>query len=54
MTVQQFHKNTIRHGKNGGWLQWLGNSVKPENHTKIKILKISKNYHKTSLPQGLE
>ena len=54
MTIQHFHKNTIRHKKNNGWHQWLGKSVKPENDTKIKILKFQENYHKPSLFQGLE
>ena len=54
MTIQNIHKNTIRHRKNSEWLQSSGNSEKPENDTKIKILKISRNYHKPSLPQGLE
>ena len=54
MKIQHIRKNTIRHRKNSEWLQCSGNSEKPENDTKIKILKISKNYHKPSLPQGLE
>ena len=54
MTVQHFHKNTIRHRKNSEWLQGSGNSVKPENDTKLKILKFQENYHKPSLLQGLE
>ena len=54
MTIQYFHNNTIRQRKNREWLQGSRNSVKPENDTKIKILKISKNYHKPSLPQRLE
>ena len=54
MTTQHFHKNTIRHRKNSEWLQSSGNSEKPENDTKLKILKISRNYHKPSLEQGLE
>ena len=54
MKIQNIHKNTIKHRKNNGWLQWLGKSEKPENHTKIKILKISINCHKSSLEQGLE
>ena len=47
-------KNTIRHRKNNEWLLSSGNSEKPENDTKIKFLKISRNYHKPSLEQGLE
>ena len=54
MKVQQFHENTIRHRKNNGWLQRLGQSEKPENDTKIKILKISRNCYKPNPPQGLE
>ncbi len=54
MTIQNLYKNTIRHRKNNGWLQKSGQSEKPENDTKLKILKISKNYHKPSLLQGLE
>ena len=54
MTIQHFHKNTIRHRKNNRWLQSPRNSDKPENDTKIKILKISRNCHKPSLKQGLE
>ncbi len=54
MTIQHFHKNTIRNRKNSVWLQGSANAEKPENNTKIKILKISINYHKPSLPQGLE
>ena len=42
---------TIRHQKNNQWLQRLETQ---ENDTKIKILKISRNYHKPSLQQGLE
>ncbi len=53
MTIQHFYKNTIRQRKNSKWLQWSGNSDKPENDTKIKILKFQENYHKPSLPQGL-
>ena len=40
--------------KNSEWLQASRNSEKPENDTKLKILKISRNCHKPSLPQGLE
>ena len=54
MTIQHFHKNTIRHRKNSEWLQSSENSEKPENDTKIKILKILRNFHKPSLEQGLE
>ena len=54
MITQNFHKNTIRHRKNSEWLQSSRNSEKPENDTKLKILKISRNCHKPSLPQGLE
>ena len=54
MTVQQFHKNTIRHRKNSEWFQSSENSEKQGNDTKIKILKISINYHKPSLEQELE
>ena len=53
MTIQQFHKNTIRHRKNNQWLQSSGNSEKPENNIKLKILKISRNYHKPSLSTGI-
>ena len=54
MKIQHIRKNTIRHRKNNGWLQRSEQSEKPENDAKIKILKISKNCHKPSLPQGLE
>ena len=54
MKIQNIHKNTIRHRKNNGWHHRSGQSEKPENHTKMKILKISKNCHKPSLLQGLE
>ena len=54
MKIQNIHKNTIRHRKNNGWLQRSGQSEKPENDTKLKILKISRNSHKPSLPQVLE
>ena len=54
MTIQNIHKNTIRHRKNSEWLQSSRKSEKPENDTKIKILKISRNLHKPSLEQGLE
>ena len=54
MITQHFHKNTIRHSKNNGWLQSPRNPEKPENHTKLKILKFQENYHKPSPPQGLE
>ena len=47
MTIQHFHKNSE-------WLKWSGNSEKPENDTKIEILKFQENYHKPSLLQGLE
>ena len=55
MKIQNIHKNTIRHRKNNGWLQRSGQSEKPDNDTKIKILKIiSKNCHKPNLLQGIE
>ncbi len=54
MTIQNFHNNTIRYRKNSEWLQWAGNSEKPEKNTKIKILKFQENYHKPTLLQGLE
>ena len=54
MTIQHFYKNTIKQRKNSEWLKCSGNSEKPENDTKIKILKISRNYHKPSPLQGLE
>ena len=54
MTKQQFHKSTIRHRKNNQKLQYSENSEKPENNTKLKILKFQDNYHKPSLVQGLE
>ena len=54
MIIQHIHNNPIKHRKKNGWLQRSGQSEKPENDTKIKILKISRNYHKPSLPQGLE
>ena len=54
MKIQNIHKNTIRHRKNNGWLQGSGQSEKPENDTKIKILNISINSHKPILPPGLE
>ena len=54
MKIQNIHKNTIRHRKNNGWLHRSGQSEKPENDTTIKILKISRNSHKSSLLQGLE
>ena len=54
MKIQNIHKNTIRHRKNNGWLQKSGQSEKPENDAKLKILKISINCHKLSLLQGLE
>ena len=54
MTNQQFHKNTIRHKKNSEWFQCTGNPVKPENDTKLKILKFQDNYNKSSPAQGLE
>ena len=47
MTIQDFHKNSE-------WLQGSGNSEKPENDTKIEILKFQENCHKPSLLQGLE
>ncbi len=47
MTIQDFHKNSE-------WLQGSGNSGKPENDTKLKILKFQENYHKPSPLQGLE
>ena len=54
MKIQNIQKNTIRHRKNNEWLQRSGQSEKPDNDTKIKILKISRNCHKPSLEQGLE
>ncbi len=54
MTIQNIHKNTIRHRKNSEWLQCSENSEKPENDTKLKILKFQDNYNKPSPPQGLE
>ena len=54
MKIQNIHNNIIKHRKNCEWLQRLGQSKKPENDTKLKILKISRNYHKPSLEQGLE
>ena len=54
MKIQHLHKNTIRHRKNSESLQCSGNPEKPENDTKLKILKILRNYHKPSLSQGLE
>ena len=54
MTIQHFHTNTIRNRKNSEWLHFSGNSEKPENDTKIKILKFQDNYNKSSLLQGLE
>ena len=54
MTIQNFHKNTIRYRKNSEWLQSSGNTEKQENETKIKILKFQENYHKPSPTQGLE
>ena len=54
MKIQNIHKNTIRHRKNNGWLQRSGQSEKPENDTKIKILKIPRNCHKPILQQGLD
>ena len=54
MKIQNIHKNTIRQRKNSEWLQCSRKSEKPENDTKLKILKISRNYHKPSLEQGLE
>ena len=54
MKIKNIQKNTIRHRKNNGRLQRSGQTEKPENHTKLKILKILRNYHKPSLPQGLE
>ena len=47
MTIQDFHKKSE-------WHQGSGNSEKPENDTKLKILKFQDNYHKPSLAQGLE
>jgi len=47
MTIQDFHKNSE-------WLQRSGQSEKPENDTKIKILKFQENCHKPRLLQGLE
>ncbi len=54
MKIQNLYKNTIRHRKNNGWLQKSRQSEKPENGTKIKILKFQENSHKSSLEQGLE
>ena len=54
MKTQKIHKNTIKQRKYCRWHKWTGNSEKPENHTKIKILKISRNCHKPTLQQGLE
>ncbi len=54
MKIQNFHKKTIRHRKNSGWLQWAGQSEKTENNTKLKILKFQENYNKPSPVQGLE
>ena len=54
MKIQHFHINTIRYRKNSEWLQGSRKSEKPENNTKLKILKISRNYHKPSMEQGLE
>ena len=54
MKIQNIHKNTIRQRKNSERLQGTRNSVKPENDTKIKILKFQENYNKSSLKQGLE
>ena len=54
MTDQNFHKNTISLRKNSERFQGSGNSEKPENDTKIKILKVQDNYHTPSLVQGSE
>ncbi len=54
MTIQHFHKNTIRQRKNSERLQRSEKPVKPENGIKHKILKFQENYHKPSLIQGLE
>ena len=54
MTIQYFHKNSIRHKVNSERLQCSGNSEKPENNTKIKFLKFQDNYNKPTPPQGLE
>ncbi len=54
MIIQHLHKKTIRHRKNSESLQCSGNPEKPENDTKLKILKILRNYHEPSLSQGLE
>ena len=54
MTVQHFHKNTIRHRKNSEWLQGSRKSEKPENDTKLKILKFQDNCNKPRRLQGLE
>ena len=54
MKIQNIHKNTIRHRKNNRWHQRTGQSEKPENDAKLKILKISINCDKPSLLQGLE
>ena len=54
MKIQNIHKNIIGNRKNSEWLQSSENSEKPENDTKIKILKFQDNYHKPSPLQGLE
>ena len=54
MTIQYFHKNSIRHKVNSERLQCSGNSEKPENNTKIKFPKFQDNYNKPTPPQGLE
>ena len=54
MTIQHFHKNTIRQRKNYKWIQWSGQLEKPENDTKIKILKFQDYYHNPCLVQELE
>ena len=54
MKIQNIYKNTIRHRKNNRWLQRTEQSEKPENHTKLKILKISRICHNPSLLQRLE
>ena len=48
MTIQHFHKNTIRHKKNSEWLQGSGNPVKPENDTKVVplLIGVKSCYHK--------
>ena len=54
MTIQNLQKNTIKQRKNSEWVQGSRNSEKPENDTKMKILKFQENYNKPCLTQGLE